>query len=92
MATTNSAVLSQVMGFALHKPALENLRAALVYGNRSWAEMGRFEPGADVIKFATVPDLSVATTPLTEGSPPTAVALSVTATLLDSDQYGRNLP
>lgn len=76
------------MGAALRKPALENLRAALVFGNRSWAEMGRFEPGADVIKFATVPDLAVATTPLTEGSPPTAVALSVSATLLDSDQYG----
>lgn len=88
MATTNSAVLSQIMGAALRKPALENLRAALVFGNRSWAEEGRFEPGADVIKFATVPDLSVATTPLTEGSPPTAVALSVSATLLDSDQYG----
>jgi N4-gp56 family major capsid protein len=76
------------MGFALRKPALENLRAALVFGNKSFAEMGRFEPGADVIKFATVPDLAVATTPLTEGSPPTAVALSVSATLLDSDQYG----
>jgi len=88
MATTNSAVLSQVMGFALRKPALENLRAALVFGNKSWAEAGSFQPGADVIKFATVPDLSIATTPLTEGSPPTAVALSVTAVNLDSDQYG----
>lgn len=76
------------MGFALHKPTLENLRAALQYGNRSWAEMGQFEPGADVIKFATIPDLAVATTPLTEGSPPTAVALSVSAVMLDSDQYG----
>ena len=57
MATTNSAVLSQVMGFALKKPALENLRAALVFGNRSWAEMGRFEPGADVIKFARKDEL-----------------------------------
>ena len=88
MATTNSAVLSQVMGFALRKPALENLRAALLFGNKSWAEMGRFEPGADVVKFATVPDLSIATTPLTEGTPPTAVALSVSAVMLDSDQYG----
>lgn len=76
------------MSAALRKPALENLRATLQYGNKAFAEMGRFEPGADVIKFATVPDLSVATTPLTEGSPPTAVALSVSATLLDSDQYG----
>lgn len=88
MADTTSSVLSQVLQAELQDGLLENLRNRLVFGNRAWAEMGRFVKGADAIKFASVPDLAVATTPLTEGSPPTAVALSVAAVTVDSMQYG----
>ena len=64
------------------------MRNRLVFGNKAYAEMGRFMPGSDAIKFAAVPDLAVATTPLTEGTPPTAVALSVETVTVDSQQYG----
>lgn len=76
------------METVLNKGLLENLRASLVFGNRAFAEQGRFMPGADAIRFAAVPDLSVATTPLTEGTAPTAVALSVTSVTVSSTQYG----
>lgn len=88
MADTNSAILSQVLVAEVQRGLLENLRDQLVYGNRAYAEMGSFVPGSDAIKFAAIPDLSVATTPLTEGSAPTAVALSITAVTVDSMQYG----
>lgn len=76
------------MTFHLQRKVLENLRSAYTYANKAWAEPGQFVPGADVIKWASVPDLSADTTPLTEGTPPTAVALSVNSVTLDSEQYG----
>lgn len=88
MALTSSTALSSVLEAAIQSKILEPLRAALVYANKEWAEMGSFKPGADIIKFGSIPDLSVATTPLTEGSPPTAVALSITATSVAAQQYG----
>jgi N4-gp56 family major capsid protein len=88
MALTDSSALSQVLEAALQSKVLEPLRAALVFANKSWAEMGSFKPGADIIKFGSIGELSVATTPLTEGSPPTAVALSITATSVTAQQFG----
>lgn len=88
MALTAASALTEVLQAALQSKVLEPLRAALIYANRSWAEMGRFAPGGDVIKFGAIPDLSVATTPLTEGTPPTAVALSVTAVSVAALEYG----
>lgn len=67
---------------------MENMRTRLVYGNKAYAEMGRFVPGSDAIKFAAVPDLATATTPLSEGTPPDAVALSVETVTVDAAQYG----
>lgn len=85
---TTSAILSPIMAFKLQRKVLENLRSAYTYANRAFAEPGQFMPGADIIKWASVPDLAADTTPLTEGTPPTAVALSVNAVSLDSAQYG----
>lgn len=85
---TTSAILSPVLTFKLQRKVLENLRDAYTYANRAWTEPGQFMPGADIIKWASVPDLDADTTPLTEGTPPTAVALSVDAVSLDAAQYG----
>lgn len=91
MALTDASALSSVLGAAIQSKILEPLRAQLVYANKAWAEMGSFKPGADIIKFGSIPDLSVATTPLTEGTPPTAVALSITATTVAAQQYGNRV-
>jgi N4-gp56 family major capsid protein len=88
MALTDSSALSSVLEAALQSKVLEPLRAALVYANKAWAEMGTFKPGTDIIKFGAIGELSVATTPLTEGSPPTAVALSITTTSVAAAQFG----
>lgn len=87
-AITSSSVLSQVLIAEVQDGLLENMRNRLVFGNKAYAEMGHFVPGSDAIKFAAVPDLSVATTPLTEGTPPDAVALSVETVTVDALQYG----
>lgn len=85
---TTSAILGPVLSFRLQSKVLENLRDSYTYANKAWAEMGTFVPGADIIKWASVPDLAADTTPLTEGTAPTAVALSVDSVSLDSAQYG----
>lgn len=85
---TQSSILSQVLVAEVQDGLLENMRNQLVFGNRAYAEMGRFVPGSDAIKFAAVPDLAVATTPLVEGTPPDAVPLSVEAVTVDADQFG----
>jgi N4-gp56 family major capsid protein len=88
MALTDSSALSQVLQAALQSKVLEPLRAQLVFANKSWAEMGVFKNGTDLIKFGAIGELSVATTPLTEGSPPTAVSLSITTTSVTAAQFG----
>ena len=86
---TFSPILSQVLVAEVQDGLMENMRNQLVYGNRAYAEMGRFTKGHDTIKFAAVPDMATATTPLTEGTAPTAVALSVETVTVDALQYGQ---
>ena len=73
------------------KGVLENLRAELVYANNAYAEQGTFDPGHDTISFVTIPDLTLSTTILTEGTPPTAQALSLTTVTLATAQYGETV-
>lgn len=80
--------MSEVVQSAIQRKVLENLRGAMVYGNRNFAEMGTFTRGTDSITFISVPDLAVATTPLTEGSPPSSVQLSVDPTVVSAQQFG----
>lgn len=60
----------------------------LVYANRAMAEDGRFDVGTNQLKFVFVPDLPINTTALTEGTPPTARALSITPATVSTTQYG----
>lgn len=89
MTVTNSAVFSAAIQFTLQKKLLANLRAELHWADSRWCESGTFAEGSDTLKFANVPDLSAATTPLTEGTNPAAQALSFSMTSVEVAQYGQ---
>jgi N4-gp56 family major capsid protein len=86
-----SSALSQAMTFKIQSGVLENLRAELVYANDEYAEQGSFSPGHDTISFITVPDLTLSTTVLTEGTAPTSQALTLSTTTLSTAQYGETV-
>ena len=76
MALTDSSALSTLITFQIQTRVLDNLRAMLVYANRAYAEQATLSPGKDTASFVFIPDLAIATTSLTEGVAPTAVALT----------------
>src|SRR3972149_3931433 len=78
MAQTTSSALSAAITFRVQKKVLENLRASLVYADRAYADEGSFDAGIDTLTFVGVPDIALNTTPLTDGTTPTAKALSIT--------------
>lgn len=85
---TIASALSAAITFKVQKKVLENLRAALVWGDRSQAEQGDFNPGFDTLTFTSVADIALNVTPLTEGSKPTAKMLSIGTVSVSTDQYG----
>ena len=88
MAQTTASVFGAAITFALQRETLKNLRAALVFGDKSVADQGTFDSGTDTITFLNVPDLPINVTTLTEGTPPTKRALSITTVSISSAQYG----
>lgn len=90
MAQTESTAFQAAITFTVQAKVLENLRNDLVWANPAWAEQGRFDPASDLLTFLSFPDLSSTTpeTPLTEGSPPTARAISMNTVTVSTDQYG----
>lgn len=88
MAVTNSAVFAAAMRATLRKQLLTNLRADLKWSDPRLIDEGDVEQGSDTIKFMIVPDLAAATTPITEGTNPTAVALTMSTVSVSMAQYG----
>lgn len=90
MANTTSGAFSAAITFTLQSKVLENLRNDLVWANPAYAEQGRFDSASDMLTFLKFPDLSSTTpqTPLTEGSPPTARAITMTTVSVSTAQYG----
>ena len=90
MANTTSSAFQAAITFTVQAKVLENLRDTLIWANPAWAEQGRFDPASDMLTFLSFPDLSSTTpqTPLTEGSPPTARAISMNTVTVSTDQYG----
>lgn len=88
MALTTASALSSAITFAVQKRVLENLRGTLIWADPTYAESGDFDAGHDTLTFITVPDMSVANTTLTEGTAPTAVALTITTVTVSASQYG----
>lgn len=90
MAQTESAAFQAAITFTVQAKVLENLRDDLVWANPAWAEQGRFDAASDMLTFLQFPDLSSTTpqTALTEGTAPTARAISMNTVTVSTDQYG----
>ena len=90
MANTTASAFQSAITFTVQDKVLTNLRNDLLWANPAWAEQGRFDSASDMLTFLTFPDLSSTTpqTPLTEGSPPTARAITMTTVTVSTDQYG----
>lgn len=88
MAQTTSSALSAALTFKVQREVLRNLRAALVFADPMFAESGTFDAGKNELTFVNVPDIAINTTPLTEGAPPTARALTIGTVDITPAQYG----
>lgn len=88
MATTYSSALAAAITFKVQKNILRNLRAKLVFADPQYAVQGSFNAGFDTLTFVDVPDLPVNTTPLDEGTAPTARAMSIGTVSVSTAQYG----
>ncbi len=90
MATTTSDAFQAAITFTIQNTVLTNLRNNLVWANESLAEQGRFDKASDMLTFLAFPDLSATppATPLTEGTAPTARAISMTTVTVSTAQYG----
>jgi N4-gp56 family major capsid protein len=88
MAQTSASALAAALTFRVQKQVLANLRAELVWADPAYAEMGDFDAGHDTLTFVAVPDLSINTTPLTEGTKPTARAMTISTVSVSTAQYG----
>jgi N4-gp56 family major capsid protein len=87
-AQTSSSALSAAITFKVQRGVLENLRADLVWADKSLAEVGTFDPGHDTLMFVAVPDITLNTTILTEGSRPEKRALTLSTVTVSTNQYG----
>ena len=88
MAQTTSSALSAAITFKVQSLVLKNLRAGLVYADRSLAQEGTFNGGFDTLTFVNVPDIALNVTPLTEGTKPASKALSIGTVTVSTAQYG----
>ena len=88
MAQTTASALSAALTFRVQKQVLKNLRADLVWADPAYADSGDFDAGHDTLTFVNVPDLPINTTPLTEGTPPTARAMTMGTVSVSTEQYG----
>ena len=88
MAQTTSDALSAALTFKVQSKVLENLRAELHFADPKFAEKGTLSAGFDTIMFVAYADLPINTTALTEGTAPTARALTQSVVTVDTGQYG----
>lgn len=88
MSQTTSDALSAAITFKVQSKVLANLRARLIFADPAYAEKGTFAQGTDALMFVAYPDLALATTALTEGTAPTAKALTQNVVTVSTSQYG----
>jgi N4-gp56 family major capsid protein len=88
---TLSTALAAAVTFTVQANVLENLRASLFYADPQYAQHGSFDSGTDQLMWVSVPDLAVATTPLTEGARPFYGALTMATVTTSTVQYGNLL-
>jgi N4-gp56 family major capsid protein len=88
MAQTTQSALSAAITFKVQTEVLKNLRASLVYADRSLAQEGTFNAGFDTLTFVNSPDIAINVTPLVEGTKPTSRALTIGTVTVSTNQYG----
>ncbi len=90
MSQTASTAFAAAITFTVQKTVLQNLRDSLVWADSDLAQKGTFNAMSDQVMFTAIPDLSNTTpqTPLTEGSAPTARALTFSTVVFSTAEYG----
>jgi N4-gp56 family major capsid protein len=90
MATTTTATsgFSDLVQELVSARAAEELRARAVHAMPGLYVPARFIKGTNTLRYARYADLSVNTTPLTEGTPPTDNELSISSEYFTAAQYG----
>lgn len=90
MATTTTATsgFSDLVQELVSARAAEELRARAVHAMPGLYVPARFIKGTNTLRYARYADLSVNTTPLTEGTPPTDNELSISSEFFTAAQYG----
>ena len=90
MATTEStqAGFGALVQELVQARALEELRARAVHAMPGLYVPGRFVKGTNTIRYARYADLSISTTPLSEGYAPTDDSLTISSEFFTAAQYG----
>lgn len=93
MATTTTATtnFSSTVTADVKRRVLQNLRALLVHVNTPDPIRAEYVEGTNSFVYVTYPDLSVATTALVEGTPPTDNALSISTESFSATQIGNTV-
>lgn len=86
--STSTSGFSTLVQALVRAQAEEELRTALVHTIPSNYLPGTFDKGTNTIRFARYADLALQTTALTEGSPPTPKALTISSEAFSATQYG----
>ena len=93
MATTTTATsnFSSTVTADVKRRVLENLRAKYAHIAPGSPIRGTYVEGTNSFTYVTYPDLSAATTALTEGTAPTANALSISVDSFSATQIGNTI-
>ena len=86
--TTGTSGFSDLVQELVSARALEELRARAVHAMPGLYVPARFIKGTNTLRYARYADLAVNTTPLTEGTPPTDQALTISSEYFTATQYG----
>lgn len=86
--TTSTSGFSDLVQELVAARAEEELRARAVHAMPGMYVPARFIKGTNTLRYARYADLGVNTTPLTEGTPPTDQALTISSEYFTATQYG----
>lgn len=89
--TTGTTNFSSTVTADVKRRVLENLRARYAHGPMLGPIEGEYVEGTNSFTYVTYPDLAAATTALTEGTPPTANALSISVDSFSATQIGNTV-
>ena len=89
--TTGTTNFSSTVVADVKRRVLENLRARYAYGDMLGPIQGEYVEGTNSFTYVTYPDLAAATVALTEGTPPTDNALTISVDSFSATQIGNTI-